>query len=140
MVWHIVRKTRSDLIKMGFDKDIIDDLPSWMADPARDVRPGGKPLLPEAPTANHSMQEVDVYECYMMYDADGDGIAERYKILAAGPNGARKLLSMDPWPDDVPFVDVTPYPVPHRWMGRSIADEVIDIQTDQDGCASGDAE
>jgi hypothetical protein len=74
------------------------------------------------------MQEVDVYECYMMYDADGDGIAEQYKILAAGPNGARQLLSMDPWPDDVPFVDVTPYPVPHRWMGRSIADEVIDIQ------------
>jgi hypothetical protein len=37
MVWHIVRKTRSDLIKMGIPKDVVDDLPSWMSDPARDV-------------------------------------------------------------------------------------------------------
>jgi hypothetical protein len=128
MVWHIVRKTRSDLIKMGIPKDVVDDLPSWMSDPARDVDREMSPFFLNAPTANYAMQEVDVYECYMMYDADGDGIAEQYKILAAGPNGARQLLSMDPWPDDVPFVDVTPYPVPHRWMGRSIADEVIDIQ------------
>jgi hypothetical protein len=128
MVWHIVRQTRSDLIRMGIPKDVVDDLPSWMTDPQRDVDRELNTLFINAPTANHSMQEVDVYECYMMYDADGDGIAERYKILAAGPNGARQLLSMDPWPDDVPFVDLTPYPVPHRWMGRSLADEVMDIQ------------
>jgi hypothetical protein len=128
MVWHIIRLTRSDLIRMGIPKDVVDDLPSWMTDPQRDVDREQNTLFINAPTANHAMQEVDVYECYMMYDADGDGIAERYKILAAGPNGARQLLSMDPWPDDVPFVDLTPYPVPHRWMGRSLADEVMDIQ------------
>lgn len=128
MVWHIVRMTRSDLVRMGIPKEVVDELPSWMSDPNRYVDREQNPFFPNAPTANHAMQEVDVYECYMMYDADGDGIAERYKILAAGPNGARELLSMEPWPDDVPFVDLTPYPVPHRWMGRSIADEVIDIQ------------
>ena len=26
MVWHIVRETRSDLIKMGIPKDVVDDL------------------------------------------------------------------------------------------------------------------
>jgi hypothetical protein len=128
MVWHIVRKTRSDLIREGFDRDVVDDLPSWQSDPGRDINREISALFTNAPSANKAMEEVDVYECYMMYDADGDGIAERHKILAAGPNGARKLLSMDAWPDDVPFIDLTPYPVPHRWMGRSIADEVMDIQ------------
>jgi hypothetical protein len=75
-----------------------------------------------------------------MYDADGDGIAERYKILAAGPNGARQLLSMDPWPDDVPFVDLTPYPVPHRWMGRSLGRRSDGHSADQDCGLEGDAE
>jgi hypothetical protein len=126
--WHYARKTRSDLVREGYPREVVDEMPAWTQNPSRTVDRENDPIFSNAPTGNHSMQQVDTYEVYMMYDADGDGIAERCKIVVCGATGARKLLSLEPWPDDVPFVDLKPHPVPHRWEGRSIADDTADLQ------------
>src|SRR5690606_32472829 len=34
----------------------------------------------------------------------------------------------DEWSDDVPFSDAVPIPEPHRWNGRSLFDELEDVQ------------
>jgi hypothetical protein len=90
IVWHYARKTRSDLVREGYPRELVDEMPAWTQDPARMVDREDDPLRSNAPVANKTMQQIDTYECYMMYDADGDGIAERCKIVVCGATGARK--------------------------------------------------
>ena len=45
-----------------------------------------------------------------------------------GGSGAITILANDEWGDDLPFSDLVPDPVPHRWRGRSMFDETEDLQ------------
>jgi hypothetical protein len=133
-VWHRSRFTRSDLIKQGFPADVVDDLPSWTHSPADRVNRNWDITL-EAKAPQRQMEEIEVYECYCLYDVNGDGVAERIKVLVAGGKGGRKILPApdgslyEEWPDeDLPFSDIVAKPVPHRWQGHSIADDVMDVQ------------
>ena len=64
-----------------------------------------------------STEKVLIYESYVKYDYDEDGIAELRKIVSAGDDGSMILENMPC--DDIPFVTVTPIPMPHRFYGRS---------------------
>src|SRR5262249_6238296 len=59
-------------------------------------------------------------------DWDGDGIAERGKVTVAG--GGQEILDNEPWDGPLPFISLTPIPMPHRFFGLSIADLVMDLQ------------
>jgi hypothetical protein len=129
-VWQKTRMTRSDLIKQGYPRDKIDDLPAW-------DRPAHESHADRDREANAdcssgrddgAMAEIEITEAYVYADLNGDGVAESLKVVTAGGNGGRKLLEAVEWPDDRPFVDWTPQPVPHRWMGQSAADNVMDLQ------------
>jgi hypothetical protein len=79
--------TRSELIAMGFDDKIVNSLPVGDAlayTPERVARfsPGEQPYDTEP--SDSSMQEVEVFECYIYYDADEDGIAELHQVFYAG--------------------------------------------------------
>jgi hypothetical protein len=125
---HRDEKTRSELIEMGFKKDVIDQLPAYSRtglqeeDTARDAK------YTIGYTGSEAMQPIEIYECYIKVDADGDGIAETVRAYYAGNGGAGELLDWDVWDDDVPFSDIPCEPVPHRWDARSIADETMDMQ------------
>lgn len=128
LVWHQTRKTRSDLVKEGYSKGKVWDLPlSGGRSPSEEMidrdQDGG--LGREGSGAN---AEIDIVEVYVFADRDGDGIAESRKVVLAGGTGARRILSDEEWSDDRPFVDLTPQIVPHRWMGRSVADNTMDLQ------------
>lgn len=121
--------TRSDLIEMGFSKDVVDNLPAF-------TRSG---LLQETTARNEdydgigykgheSMEPIELYECYVRVDVDGDGKAETVRAYYAGQSGAGELLDWEVWDDDLPFSDIPCEPVPHRWDARSVADETTDIQ------------
>ena len=70
-----------------------------------------------------SMQEVEVYECYIRADMDGDGIAEMHRVIYAG-----KKIMEQAETDYVPFHSICPIPIPHKFYGLSIADKVMDLQ------------
>jgi F0F1-type ATP synthase membrane subunit b/b' len=70
-----------------------------------------------------SMQEVEVFECYIRTDKDGDGIAELRKVIYAG----NEILDDDEI-DYVPFCSVCPFPLPHKFFGHSMADRTMDLQ------------
>jgi hypothetical protein len=74
------------------------------------------------------MQLIELYECYLKVDVDGDGIAETVRAYYAGSGGSGQMLDWEVWDDDVPFSDIPCEPVPHRWDARSIADETMDTQ------------
>lgn len=79
-------------------------------------------------SADRSMDEIDVYECYIKLDANEDGIAEWWQVVVTGGSGARTILSIEEWDDDLPYFDVSPLRVPHRFAGRSLADSTIPVQ------------
>jgi len=128
-VAHRVQMTRSELISMGYDKEDVDSLPSSDASTLNTERLARYQNIEDFPyntSDNQSTQTVTVYENYVRYDADGDGIAELRKILSVGDTSEFILENMPC--DHIPFVSVTPIPMPHRFYGRSVSELVEDIQ------------
>jgi hypothetical protein len=117
---------RSELIAMGYDKDIVDNLATYNDlefSPERIARfPNG-----EQPDQNNSldfsMQTVEVYECYIRIDEDEDGIAELRRIVYVGSE-----ILEDEECDYIPFHSLCPIPIPHKFFGQSLADRTMDIQ------------
>lgn len=127
-VGHRVLRTASDLIDDGFPRALVERLPAggglaWNAEalarmPDNDI--GWPELGAESDPAN---RKIEVVEAYLRIDFDGDGIAELRQVTLAGD----EVLVNQPV-DAVPFADLTPIPMPHTWIGRSVADLVGDLQ------------
>jgi hypothetical protein len=119
--------TRSDLIAMGYDKDVVAELS--MGDtldftPERVARYGsGEEPFNTNNTEDESMERVEYYECYIRSDLDGDGIAERHRVCYAD----NKVLMHEEC-DYQPFHSVCPFPIPHKFFGESLADRTMDLQ------------
>ena len=123
---HRTLVTRSDLIAMGFDKEVVENLASYedlTFTPERVARysQGEQPL--DKQSLDHSMQEIETFECYIRVDYDGDGIAELRRVVYAG----MEILD-DSEIDYVPFCSVCPIPMPHKFFGTSLADRTMDLQ------------
>ncbi|MDR6292345.1 hypothetical protein E9232_004885 [Inquilinus ginsengisoli] len=122
------QKTKSQLIQEGFDKDIVDGLPS---DDEGDDLHGEKlerfkdltQIPMNNPTLDESMRQVWVEEVFIKADRDGDGIAELRKVTKVN-----EVILDDTKVDDNWFAMLSPNPMPHTWEGRSIADDTMDIQ------------
>ncbi|MFT8736581.1 MAG: hypothetical protein ABF760_03865 [Zymomonas mobilis] len=120
---HVSYKTLSDLVAMGFDRDVVESLPTdysvSYADGRVDARWRDETLL----SGSNPNREVLLYEEYVRIDRDGDGIAELLQIFRV----KEVLLSIEEV-DEAPFVVWTPFPRAHRMVGNSLAEKVMDIQ------------
>lgn len=124
--YHRDRKTRSQLIQMGFDRKKVESLgkatdnetSEEQARQPHDTDDGGDP----------STDLIDLYECYIKVDLDGDGVSEMCQVFYAGNSGGGELLDWSEWEDEAPFDDIPCNPMPHRWEAQSIADETMDVQ------------
>ena len=72
-----------------------------------------------------TMQEVLVSECYIKADFDGDNIPELRRVVVLGEAG--EVVENEPF-DHIPFALLSPILMPHRMVGRSVAETVMDIQ------------
>lgn len=118
--------TRSELIAMGFDKKIVDTLPSYddlQYSPERIARFSQGEQPDENISLDPAMQVIEVYECYIYIDENDDGIAELRKIIYSG----NEILD-DEECDVIPFHSICPIPIPHKFFGQSLADRTMDIQ------------
>jgi hypothetical protein len=110
--------TKSELIALGFDKDVVDAIAPY----------GGSVSV-----VDESAQEVMVAESHILFDTDGDGIAERRKVMTAGgSDGDQVLLDDRPW-DEQPFALGVPYFGLKNWQGISLYDRLKvlqDLRTD----------
>lgn len=128
---HCPVKTRSDLVDMGFDKDQVYALPSYSGLPldrrGNDDRDGWEP----DPESTAALQPVQLFEEYARIDLDGDGVAERVKVfrvedeILRWQEGGEYAIEVV---DEQPFSVFCPFPRPHRLVGYSLADKVMDIQ------------
>ena len=122
-VAHRVMKTRSDLIEMGFDREVIENLPTSnniLLNNERLTRLSDIDQSPMNEGSEEATQDVEIYECYIKTDYDNDGIAELRKVIVAGESGYEILENMPC--DSIPFCSLTPIPMPHRFYGRSVSE------------------
>ncbi len=117
--------TRSELTAMGFDAETIATLPTNtdLEFPEERIARFDQSETPDNQSMDMSMEEVEVFECYLRADMDDDGIAELRKVVYAG----NEILS-DEEIDLVPFHSLCPIPIPHKFFGNSLADRAMDIQ------------
>lgn len=120
------RIPRGDLVAMGFTKEQVDKIPLgdrlvYSADRLARYSPDEMPS--NNAYINHSMEEVEVFECYIRADLDGDGLNELHRIVYAGNE-----IMEDVEVDYVPFHSLCPLPVPYKVFGQSLADRTVDIQ------------
>jgi hypothetical protein len=121
-------KTRSDLIEMGFDKDQVDLLPAYRTFNTTEEAQARNSFTVFNEVGDKSQDEIEVYECYVKVDVDGDGVSEMVRAYVAGNGGANEVLDWEEWEDDVPFSDIPCEPRPHRWDANSIFTETKDGQ------------
>lgn len=119
-------KTVSDLVQLGYDyeqvKTIWDNAPAdTVVERARDAdRSQSRQTIGQRPGADSQRW---LNEEYVLWDLDGDGIAERVFVHRIG-NNVLKVMPVD----DQPYSGWTPVPMQHRFTGQSMADKTGDIQ------------
>lgn len=128
-VGHRVQRTISELKSMGYKNvdNISGEEQSQSANIERIQRlqynDENAYLSDEIITADDASRKVWITEAYVRCDFDGDGIVELRKVTVAG----NELLDNEEI-DYIPFVDITPVPLPHTFFGLSIADLAMESQ------------
>ena len=119
---HRSLKSESDLIAMGFDRDLIADLPDSGNQQSLDSRNVAR-WNDETITETPGLKKYWLREEYKRIDLDGDGIAELIQVFRV----ENTILGVEEV-DEAPFVVWTPFPRAHRLVGNSLADKVMDLQ------------
>jgi len=126
---HRTTATRTELIEAGFDEDIVNKLPSDVADKYNEEKLARHRNLNydfDSNSGEASTDEITIFECYSRIDVEGDGIAKLRKVTMAG-KGGYEILDNELC-DSIPFISITPIMVPHRFFGRSVSEMTEDLQ------------
>lgn len=126
------QKTRSELIEMGYDKEVIMKL---KAATSLDINSESQNRFKK--TSRNSRQNVpmvsdpsrellDIKDHYIRVDFDGDGISELRMVRIVGET-FDGLLENDEVDRNV-YHALTPYLNSHQFWGRSLADNLRDLQ------------
>lgn len=125
-----VRRSASDLIAMGYSQKQVDAIgyddlgAEWNQERIERLSYDDEwPGFRQETGGDPSRREIWLIEGYLNVDYDGDGIAELRRVVKAGD----QLLENEAI-DEHPFCLITPFLMPHRVIGRSLADVTFDIQ------------
>lgn len=125
---HKVRKTVGELINMGFDEDTVKNLSTHQDEDLIDTREQERYkdenyLVGEEDSMDPMMREIWVIQEWIRTDWDEDGTAELRQVTRVN-----KTILENIEVDEHPFCDFTPNKMPHKVIGRSMADSTMDIQ------------
>jgi hypothetical protein len=137
--FHQSAKAVAVLIDMGYDPDVVRDLPTYsqttahltnMEALARDTVRESQMHGAGDEGMNAANRQVLVIEHYVRMNYEGDGLARMYMVVTGENNrfitrkGEIDIREIDA----IPMATMSPIPQPHRFFGRSVADMVIEIQ------------
>lgn len=123
-VAHVRPVKRSDLIAMGYDYDRVMQLPAYNTDGDTFQRARSRSSEEsEHYSADRLTEQVLFEEIYMEVDYDGDGLAERRRIMKSGS----EIFENDYFAK-VPLSGGTPFIMPHRFYGLSFYDKLKQVQ------------
>jgi len=112
--------TRSDLVAMGYDNNIVAELST-----DDDVGIRGNVNYDDFNDVNNTDPSQDLIAYYEVYIDIGeeDGLAKKHRICYAS-----KTILSDEEIDYVPFYSLCPFPIPHSFYGQSMADRTMELQ------------
>lgn len=123
------RPRAQDLLAMGYDPDIIDGLPPWnnaSTQPEMTARDSVDESLIVGASSD-AMKQVEVYRHYIrVWEAEEKRFC-LYQVLTGGHGFIEKLIDIEEV-SRIQLAAITPYIVPHRFYGESVADKLIEIQ------------
>lgn len=127
---HVYVTTAGELLEKGYAKELVDSIGTYGSDEDTDYRfymqnetvydDFGQSLDP-------SLRPIEISECYMHIDCNGDGIAEFMKVEVAGGDSPDVLLDIEPIVSN-PFISSTAILMSHKLFGLSIYDRLKEIQ------------
>jgi len=128
-----VMKTVSELIDMGYDRKLVESLPTseeQMYNTEAIVRRSydDETTDLDASMVDPALRVVQITECYMKVDMDGDGIAELRKITVGGSGYNNYVILENEEIPLIPFAMVCAIPMPFRFFGLSFYDLLADLQ------------
>ena len=116
--------TRSELISMGFDKDLVYSLPASANSNDTEEKIARRDIEEFQTGVPQRAQElIQVREAYIKLDMTGNGKSELRQVITAG----NQVLLNEP-ADRQPYHVISPQPLPHKHFGRASAEKVMDIQ------------
>ena len=130
-VAHRTRKTLTELREMGYSVELLSEIGSDHEDVEVETDPEvlarfesiGASRGSDSKGYQDQVRDIMVYECYVMLDKEGTGIAYLYKVCKAG-NVILECTEVD----RKPFIVFTPLPIPHAFYGSNFASKVIATQ------------
>src|SRR5258706_5361495 len=128
-ICHRARKTRSDLMELGYTEKELEDLApadteTWNSEEiARHFYADEIPTDDDRTFEDESDERVWVHDIRIRYDDDGDGVSELREILMAGT----KILKNEPT-DYVDIVAASAIHITHKHIGMGYAEIVSDLQ------------
>lgn len=129
-VAHNQKLKRYQLTAMGYDRARVAALPAYTGKYEQDEEARTRrDVDSDIRSADRikDMEEIDYWECFVRIDADDDGIAELRRVVFAGGWNQSNLLENYEC-DEAPFTDVVIERRPHEWQGRSLFDDIHEIQ------------
>lgn len=122
---HTAEKTVGDLVAMGFDYEEVSELDDGRDGAADSEQQQRRGYDNDTEAPDPTQKRVLVTEAYAKLDLEGEGLAQLYKLICGGSN--YKILHIEP-ADDVPFAVFKVDHEPHRFMGRSLAEILMEDQ------------
>ena len=134
--------TRSDLVALGFDAEVVSELPTasgagrgeesrsqaryrdeqWFA------AGGGGNGTQGGIGADRSRDAIAVLDEYVRCDYDGDGVSELRRVIRVGDTILFNEALDESDGSGVPFALLCPCPMPHKVYGRALADLAVEGQ------------
>ena len=129
MVAHRTQMTVSDLIEMGYDRETVEGQAGHMEiDQLNEKQARFEDLESQADNEGGDLSQRDVLvnEIYIKADYDDDGKAEIRRVVALG--AGFEIVENEPF-YTFPFSVFSPILMPHRMVGRGIAEMLTDLQS-----------
>ena len=114
--------TRADLVDMGYDRAIVDDLKTEDEEGFEFNQEFDWTTQQTEKTVDPTQEIIACYECYVDIGND-EGESIKHKILYAS-----KTILSDEEIDYIPFYSLCPFPMPNEFYGQSMADHTMDLQ------------
>jgi hypothetical protein len=118
--------TRSDLVEMGYSKKLVADLSEYDMPHSlyeQSLRDESGQSIMAGDNRDDAMEKLWLFFGFIRADVDGDGIAEWRRVLMGG-----NTILENEEVDDHEYCLWSPILIPHRIVGMSYAEPMIEIQ------------
>lgn len=120
--------TRSDLVRMGMDKDLVWSLP--VAGDEYEDRDARRDDAEDRDEPSRANELIAFYDVFARIDMDEDGISELRHMQFAGGFSEDNLVLNEP-AAEAGYYDLVAQREPHQREGVSLSDDLMDLQRAQ---------